>query len=89
MEWKVNIYPLDEFIDKKSCPQCENTLKNKWISQEEQEKLTFDLSDLGFKLGSHFFQIECCFCQNCGWQNPSLLVKDKFKNIPLTEEKEK
>jgi hypothetical protein len=89
MDWKVNIYPFDEFINKKNCPQCGNDLKNKWIPQEEQEKLTFDLSELGFKLGSYFSQIECCFCSNCGWQHPSLLVKDKFENILLTEEKEK
>jgi hypothetical protein len=32
-------------------------------------------------------QVEVYYCPDCAWQHPSLLCKDKFVDIPLTEQK--
>ncbi|RHZ36363.1 hypothetical protein [endosymbiont GvMRE of Glomus versiforme] len=78
---------FEEIINKKKCPQCQNPLKYRWLTQEEQEKLTFDVPDPKFRNGSELSQIEIYFCSNCAWQHPSLICKDKFVDIPLAEEK--
>jgi hypothetical protein len=81
-----------EEIHKVNCPQCNNSLKISWISDEEKNKLTFSVSDprfdLDLKNGSELTQVEYCYCSNCNWKKPTLIVRDIHVDIsPAKAEK--
>ena len=80
---------LEETITKTHCPQCQNSLKSRWLTQVEQEELNFWDLEPGFRNGSQLSQVEVYFCPRCGWEKPSLLVKAEYENIPTSEEKQK
>jgi len=80
-----------EEIHKTNCPQCNNFLKTRWLSDTEKNELTFDVSDPRFipelRNGLELSQIEYCFCSNCNWQKPTLIVRDIYRDISLPVEK--
>ncbi|RHZ36931.1 hypothetical protein [endosymbiont GvMRE of Glomus versiforme] len=80
---------IEETINKTNCPKCQSSLKSRWLTQEEQEKLTFDIPDPQFRDGSQLSQVEVYFCPNCAWQNPSLLILAEYENVSANEEKQK
>jgi len=81
------VFFYEEVINKTHCPQCQTPLKYRWLSQEEQEKLTFDTAGSEFRNGSQLSQVEVYFCPSCHWQEPSLLVKTEYENLSASEEK--
>ena len=78
-----------EEIHKTNCPQCQGSLKTRWLSNEEKNKLTFEVSDPRFipelKNGSELTRVEYCFCPKCGWEKPTLIVRDIYTDISATE----